>query len=205
MVLPLREAVPSARVELAVFALSERRPYRAGLDGSISEWRRGDSNPLPPVCETGALPDELQPQGGPAGPQSQRSGSNGLPRAYEARARPVVLRWHALPRMDSNHASGVQSAVSSQLDDEGMKSGRRDSNPRLRRGGAVRCQLRYDHLCRHRMATAERAAAGTRTPSTPGWRPGALPVGRLPHRTKNVLRVRVERATSRFSNVRSTI
>src|SRR5436190_1645281 len=83
-------------------------------------WRRGDSNPLPPVCETGALPDELQPQDGPPDPQSQRLGSNQLGHVYETCAPPVVLRWH--------------------------ESGRRDSNPRLRRGGAVRYQLRYDHM-----------------------------------------------------------
>ena len=88
MVLPLRAAVPSARVELAVFALSERCPYRAGHDGALS-GEEGTRTPCL-LC-----------------------------------ARQVLYQMSYNPKDES---------------------GRRDSNPRLRRGGAVRYQLRHDHM-----------------------------------------------------------
>jgi hypothetical protein len=77
---------------------------------------RSDSNRPPPLCKSGALPYELrahayprqesnlqQPGSKPGassvgllGPASQRPDSNRLPRPYEGRAPPVVLRWRVL-------------------------------------------------------------------------------------------------------------
>src|SRR3989344_5939297 len=41
--------------------LSNSLVDRTGFESRSFWWRRGDSNPLPPPCKGGALPDELRP------------------------------------------------------------------------------------------------------------------------------------------------
>jgi 8-oxo-dGTP pyrophosphatase MutT (NUDIX family) len=62
-----RPALPAPRTgfEPVISAVTGRRPLRAGPTGLA--WTRPESNRPPPLCESGALPDELRARDGAGG------------------------------------------------------------------------------------------------------------------------------------------
>jgi hypothetical protein len=81
-------------------------------------WTTGDSNSAPPVCKTGALPDELA---------AHSSGSTGR-RLSDYRDEPDVLRGLWLGRADVSHSEVVNKRARSPLTG-GASQGQRASNP----------------------------------------------------------------------------
>ena len=55
---------------------------RLSACSSLLLWNRWDLNPLPPVCQTSALPVELRPHGGPAGTRTPISAVRGRHSSY---------------------------------------------------------------------------------------------------------------------------